>query len=84
MTIENLRKALKENKLILGADRALKLLKNGKVSHIFLSSNCAPGIRENLKHLAKISNINVTELKETNEELGAICKKSFSISVAFY
>jgi ribosomal protein L30E len=84
MTIEDLKKSLKENKLIFGADRTLKLLKNGKVSKIFLSSNCAPEIRENLKHLAKISNVNVTELKETKEEIGSVCKKSFSISIACY
>ena len=84
MTIEDLKKALKDNKLILGADRTLKLLKNGKVTKIFLSSNCAPEIKENINHLAKISNVNVTELKETKEELGSICKKTFSISISCY
>lgn len=84
MSIEDLKKALKEGKLIIGINRTTKLLKNGKINQIFIASNCKQEIKENLKYLSKISNARFSELKENNEELGAVCKKSFSISVASY
>lgn len=84
MSAEDLRKALKEGHLIYGTDKTMKMLKNGKLSTIFLASNCPSKTREEIKSLAKLSSINIKELKETNEELGTICKKTFSISVASY
>jgi ribosomal protein L30E len=82
MSLEELKKALKENRLIYGKDRTMKMIKSGKAVHIFLASNCESVIKQELKKLANISKIEITELKESNEELGTICKKTFSISVA--
>ncbi|MEK6973712.1 MAG: ribosomal L7Ae/L30e/S12e/Gadd45 family protein [Nanoarchaeota archaeon] len=84
MSSEDLRKALKEGSLIYGTDKTVKMLKNGKLSAIFLASNCPSKTREEIKSLANLGGIKVKELKETNEELGTICKKTFSISVASY
>ncbi|MBI2670884.1 ribosomal L7Ae/L30e/S12e/Gadd45 family protein [Candidatus Woesearchaeota archaeon] len=84
MSLEELRKALKEGKLIYGTDRTMKLLKSGKLSAIFISSNCPKNLKDEFKKIAKIGDIKVNELKETNEELGTICKKTFSISVVSY
>ena len=82
MSLEELKKALKENKLIYGKDRTMKMIKSGKATNIFLASNCPAIVKQDMKKLANISKIVITELKESNEDLGTICKKTFSISVA--
>lgn len=80
MSLVNLKKALKEGKLIFGTERTLKLLKTSKINEIFVASNCKANVKEDIVYYAKLANVKVTELKETNEELGLICKKPFSIS----
>mgnify|MGYP001568096991 CR=1 FL=1 len=81
MSLADLKKGLKEDKLIIGTERTLKLLRTGKINEIFISSNCKQEVKEDIKHYAKLANVKVTDLKETNEELGLLCKKPFSISV---
>lgn len=82
--MEELKKALQEEKVIIGKDRVLKKLRIGKMEKVYLSSNCPLQARDDIKHLAKIHNIKVVEAKEDNEQLGVICKKPFSISVLGY
>ena len=82
--MEDLKKALQENKVIIGKDRVLKKLRIGKLERVYLASNCPLQMKEDIKHFAKINNIKVVEAKENNEQLGIICKKQFSISVLGY
>ncbi len=82
--MEDLKKALQENKVIIGTDRVLKRLRIGKIKKVFVASNCPQILREDIKHLAKLHKIEVAETKEDNEQLGVICKKQFSISVLGY
>ena len=82
--MKELRQALKDNKVIIGTDRVLKKVRIGKLSIVYLASNCPQVVREDVKHYSKLYNIKVNELKENNEELGTICKKHFSISVLGY
>lgn len=79
--MKELKQALKEKKVIIGAGRVLRMLKNEKLTHVYLAKNCPDNIREDVKHYAKLFNVKVVELGESNEELGVICKKSFFISV---
>ena len=82
--MEDLKKALQTNKVIIGRDKVLKKLSIGKLQKVFLASNCPENTKEDIKHLSKIHKIDVVETKEDNEELGVICKKTFSISVLGY
>ena len=82
--MEDLKKALQENKVIIGMDRVLKKLRIGKLQRVYLSSNCPENFKEDIKHLGKIHKIEIIEAKKDNEELGIICKKQFSISVLGY
>ena len=82
--MEDIKKALQEEKVIIGKDRVLKKLRIRKLEKVYLASNCPLQAREDIKHLAKIYNIKVVEAKEDNEQLGIICKKQFSISVLGY
>mgnify|MGYP001566018642 CR=1 FL=1 len=84
MSLADLKKAVKEEKLVFGTDRTLKMIRKGKAKKVFISSNCSKQVREDIKHYASISGIEVIKLKEPNEELGIICKKPFSISVLCY
>lgn len=79
--VAELKKLLESKKLVVGADRVLKLAKAGKLSKIFISSNCQQSAKESLAHYAKISGTAVVELAYSNSQLGTLCKKPFAISV---
>ena len=76
--------AIKEEKLVIGTDRTLKMLKGEKLKKVFIASNCNEDIKNEIKKYAKIAKIEVVELKIDNIELGARCKKPFAISVFSY
>ena len=80
MTLADLKKLLKTDKLIIGKERTIKSLKLGKLEQVFLSSNCS--CIEDIEYYAGLSGkAKVDKLKVPNDELGVICKKPFSISV---
>ena len=76
-----LKEAIAQEKIIIGKERTLKLLRTGSLTHVFLSSNCPQKLKADIAHYSKLFNIPVSELKEGNEELGILCKKPFSISM---
>jgi ribosomal protein L30E len=84
MSLDNLKKAIKEKKLIIGTERTVSALKRGEVKEVFISKNCPELLRKEIKNYAAISNISVNELKKSNEEIGTICKKPFSINLCCY
>lgn len=79
--MKTLREALKNKKVIIGADRTLKNLKLNKLKRVYLASNVRKDIEEDIEHHTKLFNIKLVKLKENNEELGLICKKHFKVSV---
>jgi large subunit ribosomal protein L30e len=81
ISIEEIKKLSKEDKLIIGTDRVLKGLKIGKIKNVGLSSNCSSKTKEEISHYAELSKAKVTELEVPNDELGTLCKKPFAISV---
>lgn len=84
MSLKNLNNALKENKLFVGTESTLKALKKGKVKEVFISKNCPEYIKKRIKNYSEISESIYTELDLTNEDLGILCKKPFSINCCFY
>ncbi len=80
-TIIELRKLLKEKKLIIGSERTLKALKLGKLEKVFVSLNCPAKVKESIKHYSKLSKAAISQLKYPNDELGILCKRPYSISV---
>ena len=79
--IEDIKKLLKTDKIILGAERTLKGLKKSEVKKVYLANNCAELIRDDAQHYAKLSGASVVELDVPNVELKNICRKPFAISV---
>ncbi len=81
VTVEEIKKLLKSNKLVLGTERTLKELRQGNISKIYISKNIPKKIRAEIMNYSKLSDIGVVNLKYTNEYIGEICKKPFSVSV---
>lgn len=76
-----IKKLLEAGKLVIGGERTLKNLKTGTAQKIFISKNCNDEVCEDIKRHAGLSNTEVAELSMTSDELGAICRKPFAISV---
>ena len=74
-----IRKLLGSDKLIIGSDRCMKLLRQGELKKIMLASNCNRTLVEDVKHYS--GDTEVIELDVPNEELGIFCKKPFNINV---
>ena len=79
--IDDIKKLLKTKKLVIGTGKSIKNLKTGKLSKVYVSKNCPKDIREDIKYYGSLSNTEVIELEETNEDIGIACKKPFFISV---
>ena len=80
-TAVEIRALLADKKLVIGTERALKMLKQGKLKQVLLSNNCAEKTKEDIMRYSKLTDTAVKELNYPSEELGVICKKLYSISV---
>ena len=76
-----IRKLLGSDKLIIGTDRCMKLLRTGELKQVLVASNCQASVREDVEHYSKQTGAEVVVLDVPNEELGVFCKKPFNINV---
>ncbi len=76
-----IRKLLAEKRLVLGTERTVKLVRQGKLAKVYLSANCPPKLKEDITRYCTLASIECQELVVANEELGVWCKKPFAISV---
>ena len=79
--IDEVKKNLKSQSLVLGSERVIKNLKLGNAQKVFLSSNCPNDVEKAINYYAKLSECEVSKIEYANDELGVICKKPFAISV---
>jgi len=79
--VTEIKKLLGNEKLIIGTDRVLKNLRSNKIEKAYLSSNCNADTTNEVEHLAGFSEVKVEKLDLPNDELGVVCKKTFSVSV---
>ena len=79
--INDIKKSLKEGKLVVGADETIKGLKTGKFTKIYLAENCPEVLKGDLTRYAGMGGVEVVETGVPNTELGDICKKPFAIAV---
>ncbi|MAG78061.1 hypothetical protein CL616_01720 [archaeon] len=84
MSLEELKKAIKEKELTLGSNQTLDKLKMGKVKTIYLASDCPENVRKDIMHHSDLADIKVNSLEIKGMELGTMCKKQFSVSVLSY
>lgn len=76
-----IRKLLDANKLVIGTERSLKLLRAGKLSDVLLASNCTLITEETFNKYGALAGTEIKKLALPSDELGVICKKPFAISV---
>jgi len=74
----DVRKLLQEKKVFIGADVCLKKLRLGEAKKVYIASNCPT--KDELTSLATLSGAVVEDLGVSNKELGALCRKPFSVS----
>ena len=84
MSLEDLKKAVKEKELTLGSRQTLDKVKTGKVKVVYITKDCPEIVKNDLLHYTKITEVKVDTLDITASELGAIVKKQFSVSVLSY
>ena len=79
--IKEIKSLMKTKKLIIGTERTVKNIKLGKIDKVFLSANCSESVEEDINYYKKLGKFKIIKLKYPNDELGALCKKPFLISV---
>ena len=79
--VEEIKKLLKDGKIIMGTDTVIKALRAGRAQKVFVAENCNESTLNDIEHYSKLSKATVVRLRYPNDELGVICKKPFSISI---
>ncbi len=79
--ISEIKKLLASDKLFLGTESNMKQLRLGNVKKVYLASNCEPVVRDDVVRLCKFGQVECVDLAQSNEEIGVLCKKPYSISV---
>lgn len=79
--LEDIKKNLGKEKMIIGFNETLKNLKPGKIDKVFLASNTEASTKEDLEYYCGLNETPLTVLNIPNDELGIVCKKQFPISV---
>lgn len=79
--MEEIKKLLGTKNLIIGKDETMKAIRAGELKKVFLASNAASGLKDDIEYYNKIKEFEVVLLKMNNEDLGIMCKKPFSIQV---
>ncbi|PIO03062.1 50S ribosomal protein L30e [Candidatus Micrarchaeota archaeon CG_4_10_14_0_2_um_filter_55_9] len=77
---KNVRLCVDSGKAELGSKKAFKLLLGGEAKLLILSGNCPEEAARDLRHAAKLANVNVADFSGTSLELGVACGKPFPVS----
>jgi len=71
----------KENKVILGYNTVMKLIKTGNPELIVIANNFPDDKRKTVEHNAKIANVELKEYPNDGVNLGLVCGKPFAVGV---
>lgn len=82
MNVEKaIRTTVDTGKVIFGERETLRAVRNKEIRLVILATNCPNGLKDDLKHYAKLSGVYVYEFAGPSLELGAVCGKPFVISM---
>ena len=73
--------AQKQQRLLIGSRTATKALKEGKLVRVAAAQNCPSGLRRDLEHWVRVSNIEFAEFPGDSLLLGEACGKPFGVLV---
>ena len=79
--MDELKKLLAADKLTIGKEQTMKALRNSGLTKVFIASNAQPSLVKDIDYYKEMANIEIETLSLTNEEIGQVCRKPFSISV---
>ena len=79
--LNDFKKLLDDQKLVLGAQRTLKLLRQNKAAKVWLSANVDAATLDDIQHFASLNKVEVVQMQHSNVELGELCRKPFAVSV---
>jgi ribosomal protein L30E len=66
-------------KIVIGKQETIKQLRLGTLAEVLVAANFDD--KETIQKLAKLTGTQVKVLSQKNDELGALCKKPFSIAI---
>ncbi|OIO62003.1 hypothetical protein AUJ69_03735 [Candidatus Woesearchaeota archaeon CG1_02_47_18] len=79
--IAEIKKNLKEDKIVIGTKEVMRELQKGGLSKIFFASNPSAKTEGDISSYARVIGCPTEKLAIPNDELGTVCKKQFFISV---
>jgi|TARA_Y100000310_G_scaffold234435_1_gene237376 ribosomal protein L30E len=84
MSLQELKDAMKKEKLVFGSNSTLRNMKKGKTKQIFLANNCGKDIAESIEYYSKFSKVKISKINKPRSEISILCKKNFPVSVISY
>ena len=81
MLNEEIQAAIKNNNAILGYRESIKFIKLNQPKLVVISNNLPEQIKNEIQHIAKLSNSKAEIFEGSSKELGTICGKPFPVSV---
>lgn len=76
-----IKKLFESGKLVLGEERTMRMLKNGSAKKVYLSNTCKVDLCQDVKRYAELAKIDIVEVPMTADEIGALCRKQFGVSI---
>ncbi len=77
----DIKKLFEAGKLVLGEERTIKNVKAGRARKVFISKNCKADVFADVKRYAEVAGVIVVEIPLTADEVGALCRKQFGVSI---
>ena len=79
--LDEIKKLVKDKRLIVGTKNTVKKLKENKLDKIWLSSNVPAELKEEIAKYAQMNTVTLAVLSISNDDLGVLCKKQFPVSI---
>lgn len=79
--VDEIKKIVNTDKAVIGTNETMKALKKGRISKVFLTSNCPDEVKRDIEYYSGLSDAQIVKLPLPNDEMGVICRKPFLISV---
>ena len=81
MSIKEIKESLEKGNIVVGLKQNLQRIKQNKISKIFVCNNCPENAKADLERYSKMGGVKLELLNKSNEDLGVLCKKPYSILV---
>lgn len=81
VTTVELRKLIVAGRVVVGSKQVLQLVRLGGLERVVVAKNCAERTLKSLEYYRSLQDFDLVRLGVLSDELGAMCKKQFGISV---